>query len=307
MIYLNTDRDPLNQVKIPIQSDGYVGGIPTFIKKNPNNYMKMLSSAHKIIYQSHHNPNIDEVFFAKINQSYIDELVLLHREWFPTFYDKEHFKKYFVKKGSILIGAFVKLYGNNYLIGCCIGEIVNEDKFRENVVNVLYERGFFNSFFSKKGECFYIHSFGIIDEYRKKGICTNLFNKVIAEMKVRKCIGIYMHVIEYNKSAISFLEKNKWMNAGIRKHYYCLDGKFFDAKTFYYILQTEMITTKTMKQIDPTIYAVENNPQNIYKKGCFQSIFGKIKKCCCCGSSNASKPKIRQYNSLVNNINEFEK
>ena len=38
MIYLNTDRDPLNQVKIPIQSDGYVGGIPTFIKKNPNNY-----------------------------------------------------------------------------------------------------------------------------------------------------------------------------------------------------------------------------------------------------------------------------
>ena len=68
-----------------------------------------------------------------------------------------------------------------------------------------------------------------------------------------------------------------------------------------------MITTKTMKQIDPTIYAVENNPQNIYKKGCFQSLFGKIKKCCCCGSTNTSKPKIRQYNSLVDNINEFEK
>ena len=63
MIYLNTDRDPLNQVKIPIQSDGYVGGIPTFIKKNPNNYMKMLSSAHKIIYQSHHNPYHNPHYF----------------------------------------------------------------------------------------------------------------------------------------------------------------------------------------------------------------------------------------------------
>lgn len=305
MIYLNTDKDPINKVKIPIHSDAYLHGVPTFIKKNPDNYGNMLSTVHKIIYQTKHQPNVDEVFYARINQSYLDELVLLHREWFPIYYDRDYFKKFCIKKNYIAIGAFVKLYGNDYLIGCCLGELVTDSKFRENVKGVLFDKGMFD-YFSPSEVCGYINTLGIIDEYRKLGIGSKLMNKVVNEMKANKCVAMFLHVIEHNKSAINFYEKNKWTHAGIRKNYYFFDNTYFDAEVFYFVLMENVAFQNVVigeKQQSP--YQSNSDPQSVFiKKGCFQTLFSKIKRLVCCCSKKSRAQNI-PYGNLVDKINNF--
>lgn len=285
MIYLNTDKDPLNQAHIPIHSDAYAEGIPNFVTKHPNNYVSMLSSAHKIIYQTKHQCIADEVFYAKINESYIDELVLLHREWFPTYYDKEYFKKFLVKQNYIAIGAFVKIMGNDYLIASCLGEIVSENKFRENVADVLYEKSFFD-WFSPNELCGYLNTFGVIDEYRRLGIGTKLMEKYINEMKNRNCVALYLHVIEHNNSAIKFYEKMKWSHAGVKKNYYYYDNSFYDGVIFYYVLM-ENVAFQTV-QIDNNASTQSQTNVDFTKKGCFQRI------CCCCRRKRSSYGTINK-------------
>jgi ribosomal protein S18 acetylase RimI-like enzyme len=140
------------------------------------------------------------------------------------------------------IGAFININNIEFLIGFILFEICNEEKFIHNVKNLIKKKCciyyLINCNNNKYG---YIHTIGVINEYRKLYIGTELINLFIKECKNLKCIACYLHCIEYNKSAQKFYEKNNWIKNRIKKDHYCLDEKFYDSYVYYIILNKNYI------------------------------------------------------------------
>jgi len=78
--------------------------------------------------------------------------------------------------------------------------------------------------------CVYIMTIGVLDEYRHLHIGSNLIKK-ISEICLwdNLCVGIYLDVVDYNKAAINFYEKNGFENVAMIKNYYNIKNKFYDS------------------------------------------------------------------------------
>jgi ribosomal protein S18 acetylase RimI-like enzyme len=80
----------------------------------------------------------------------------------------------------------------------------------------------------------YISTIGVIDELRKKGIGNILLEKAINIIKLKKtCIGVFLHVIKYNTSAINFYFKNSFIKGKYLKDFYYINNNNYDAIVFY--------------------------------------------------------------------------
>ena len=96
----NMDNKNIKEINITIKSEAYENGIPNFIKNNPKNYISELEEIHKVLYLKNHKPNFEEIKFEKIEMLYLNNLLLLHKEWFPVDYSKEYFIK-FLEKNNV--------------------------------------------------------------------------------------------------------------------------------------------------------------------------------------------------------------
>jgi GNAT superfamily N-acetyltransferase len=69
-----------------------------------------------------------------------------------------------------------------------------------------------------KGKCLYLEDFFILPEYRRRGIGSSLFDRVVEIAKERKVRRMDWQVLEWNTPAISFYQKKKatldpeWIN-----------------------------------------------------------------------------------------------
>ena len=77
---------------------------------------------------------------------------------------------------------------------------------------------------------------GVIDECRRDGLGTQLLKyteNILAQMWPA-CEVIYLHVIDYNQTAIKFYEKNNFATLKtIKNHYKNLKGFDYDAVIMY--------------------------------------------------------------------------
>ena len=76
---------------------------------------------------------------------------------------------------------------------------------------------------------------GVIDECRQIGLGTKMLNYTIGllEQKFKQCITIWLHVIDYNESAINFYLKNNFTKFRRLKNHYYIDEKDYDAYLLY--------------------------------------------------------------------------
>jgi ribosomal protein S18 acetylase RimI-like enzyme len=82
---------------------------------------------------------------------------------------------------------------------------------------------------------------GVIDEVRKLGIGSKLLACIIdlMELQYKQTLVVYLHVVDYNLSALRFYEKNQFIVAGTESDHYEIHGKSYDAVTLYrFINQT---------------------------------------------------------------------
>ena len=80
----------------------------------------------------------------------------------------------------------------------------------------------------------YISNIGVIDEIRKIGIGKILLSKSIEILKLKKtCIGVYLHVIKHNKSAINFYVSNEFSRGKYIENHYYIQKNYYDAIIFY--------------------------------------------------------------------------
>ena len=290
MIPIEIYDDQSDYLNIKLKSEAYEEGIPSFYKEKPENYYEDISEIHKILYRMDKKarPLSINIDYKPITEDFLNEVVGLHNEWFPFSYDRNYFRKYVFRHNNVAIGAFLKLGLKEYLVGCVIGEVVHETKFRNYLPGVLVERSWYD-FFSSWVNCGYLHSLGVIDEYRKLSVGTKLLEMFIEEMKKKNCVSIYLNIIEHNNSAIKFIEANNWHFYGISKKYYRYNEKLYNARVYYYVLDMNWMNTQDNNKINNE----SDNKTGIEEldskqRGCWQSLFGYF------GSSEDNSNKNEQ-------------
>ena len=278
MIPIETHDDQTDYLNIKLQSEAFEGGVPSFYQEKPDKYYEDISEVHKVLYRMDKKarPLSINIEYKPITNDFLTDVVELHNEWFPFSYDRNYFRKYILRHNNVAIGAFLKLGIKEYLVGCVIGEIIHEQKFRNYLPGVLVERSWYD-FFSSWVNCGYLHSLGVIDEYRKLSVGTKLLEMFIEEMKKRNCVAIYLNIIEHNNAAIKFIEANNWHFYGISRKYYRYNEKLYNARVYYYVLDMIWLNSKdsnNTKNINNNNENTGIEELNSNQRGCWQSLFG---------------------------------
>ena len=308
MNQLDIYKNQSDYLNIKLKSDAFEGGEPYFYKEKPEDYFQEISEIHKVLYRLDKNKPLSiDIYYEHINEHFLDDIVDLHKEWFPFLYDRDYFKKYIIKKHSVAIGAFLKIGNKAYLIGCALGETIPEQKFKNILPGVLVERSWYD-IFSSWVDCGYLHSLGVIDEYRKLSVGTRLLELFTEEMKKRNVVVIYLNIIIHNNSAIKFIEANNWHYFGKEKNYYKFRDNLYDAKVYYYILDMNWCNINDAPKQNNRD---KNNNDGIEEissgqRGCWDSLFGGYFSGNNNSNSNNNKQSIDnsspEINSKDNNV-----
>ena len=124
----------------------------------------------------------------------------------------------------------------------CLGAILVRMEYNEGVCDLINKRTAFQIFSHrfKQTLCFcthpremvaYIMTLGVIDEMRRFGIGTKLLKQAqyLVQNKFPMCKALALHVVEYNRSAIRFYERNEFLFLKMLSKYYHIRGKEYTA------------------------------------------------------------------------------
>jgi len=124
-----------------------------------------------------------------------------------------------LKKGSVLF----KYESDGKLINS-----INDDTIKRNCIARL----------CNPKQVGYISTIGVVDEVRGIGIGKTLLSKAILALKMKKnCIGVYLHVIKHNKSAINFYLSNEFNRGKYHENFYKIQKYYYDCIVFYKIFE----------------------------------------------------------------------
>ncbi len=77
----------------------------------------------------------------------------------------------------------------------------------------------------------YVLSLGVIDECRRLRIGSLILNEIIRISNMDyNCLGIFLHVVVYNLTAIKFYEKHHFEEINHLYNYYYIEGNYYDSK-----------------------------------------------------------------------------
>lgn len=81
----------------------------------------------------------------------------------------------------------------------------------------------------------YIMTIGVVDECRRMGLGTMLLLQAIKTLQAQNTQSevIYLHVVDYNESAIRFYERNGFKTMKRVKDHYVIFDKNYDALLLY--------------------------------------------------------------------------
>ena len=227
-------------LQIKITSDFFLNGYPSFINKK--DYIKEISRVHILLNKINKKYYPKDIKYKLISKQHLSQLMTLYHETCPIENNIHYFKKFISSKNHFSIGAFIKINSEEFLIGFILSHLTSERKFIQHCQYVIRNK----NCFSKIKDCFkttsdkfaYLPFICVIDEYRREKIGTELLNKMIIELKRINVIGIFIHLIEHNISAIKFFEMNNWIYGGVMFNYYYFD-KYYDGQVYYKLLNFE--------------------------------------------------------------------
>jgi histone acetyltransferase MCC1 len=200
----------------------------------------IFSEVHKKLSEIEIDPT--KITYRELTYSDMEEIKLLHKEWFPVEYTDDYFEAIFNpekrRKNYITIAATYLIEDQEYILGAVISEINSKSEFLNQTPQKFLEKihtSFYDeiSLFPPEYEFAYIMVIGVIDECRRMKLGSLLLNKILEIFLSRKnCLCVYLHVIKYNQTAIKFYEKNGFINTTSLKNYYKIKNDFFDSEVF---------------------------------------------------------------------------
>ena len=207
------------------------------------------SSSHTLLKDIKINP--EEIIYKPLSLENLEETKKLHKEWFPINYSDNYFAKIFNKNNYwyFTVGAFYnfideeKKEKKEILLGLALCEWNNVSDYfikhtSKNAIKQICKNINYNEEVQAYIKCedyrvVYIMTIGVIDEYRKMNIGSNIVNEIInIGLTDNLCVGVYLDVVNYNQSAIKFYKKNNFEKVSTIKNYYNLDGTKYDSNVF---------------------------------------------------------------------------
>ena len=210
-------------------------------------------------YSSYHNLiiglkiNQEKIIYKPLSKNNFLEVKNLHKEWFPIDYDDNFFSEVLNNNGNkyFTIGAFYNINKDNInkeiILGLAFCQyeyvidrlhtFINSKIFDEIYNNLSIYDEFKSCLKCQFQKCIYIMTIGVLDEFRKMNIGSNLLNYIYNNaLEIDGCIGVYLHVIYYNEAAIKFYQKIKFKKVNKIDNYYCFNGKYYDSYVFFRII-----------------------------------------------------------------------
>jgi ribosomal protein S18 acetylase RimI-like enzyme len=205
----------------------------------------------KIHSNIHNKINPKEIDLGKISYRRLQihdlpEVMNLHREWFPIEYTEQYFKDIIDNKNNSYISiAATYLLNNNEenILGLILAECKEERHYNSQVPEGLRKTSWINN----KYKYIYIMTLGVVDECRGIGFAGLLLNKLITEVRKVNSAVLYLHVVDYNTTAIKYYLKNGFIEASLIKNYYHIKDDVYDTKVMVRQLETDSLVKSFYK------------------------------------------------------------
>lgn len=250
-----------NLIKMNLNIDRLSHSFPPGYENN-NTYLAKVHTLFKSIENDFDPKKVK--FRAVKDENEIEEIKLLHKEWFPPQYPDEFYQQLLENKKckSLLCVYETKIKGMRHtlILGCMTFEY-------RYLANDVIHYGPLDYFSDKIG--IYILTFGVINEVRNKGMGTLLLKTLIKlseEEQIIKCF--YLHVVSYNDQGIKCYEKNGFLKVGLLTDHYEIFGKEYDALVYCYYTNGGSPPLSYKEIVSKCIYAV-NVPYHLYRLGRF--------------------------------------
>ena len=83
----------------------------------------------------------------------------------------------------------------------------------------------------------YILTLGSVPSFRRRGLASNMMNKCLEYSQLNPlCSAVYLHVIHYNRQAISFYNKHNFEYIKTRYSYYEIDREWYSAFVYAFFI-----------------------------------------------------------------------
>ena len=131
------DIFPELENKIKLKSDAYINGCPNISNPSEIHYvLKNLKISHAI------KELKESIYYSNLEIKHINQIMSLHREWFPVEYTKDYLLNFIHDNNinTIAIGCFIKIIGREFLIGSIMCNFHNENKFIKTAPDYLIKR-----------------------------------------------------------------------------------------------------------------------------------------------------------------------
>ena len=249
-------------------------------KRGQRERLQISSESHKLL--KNQKLSSDNITYKPLTKQNLLEVKNLHKEWFPIKYSDNYFETIFNNKTGkyFSLGAFYRIKNeknNEYkeiIIGLAFCEwfigsdffvkIFGKDVIPDINKNINYIEEVYSYITCDDYNCIYIMTIGVMDEFRKMKIGTNLLNRIIdIGLKNKLCVGIFLDVIYYNNSAIKFYKKNDFKKVMTNKNYYNIKGNKYDSYVFLRIFsrkEKDLYKKKNIIFVKKTIDMLIINP-----------------------------------------------
>lgn len=195
--------------------------------KNNNTYH---AKVHSFLSTLETEIDLESIEFKKIeNESELEEIKKLHKEWFPVEYPDAFFREMYGGRYQTLLAIYrAKVLGQKKTETFILGSITYEILEIDNNVHQFSIKQLCN-----QDRGLYIVTFGVVNELRKKGLAGRLLDQVIQIAKERRNIKyIYLDVVTYNKTAINFYLKHGFRYIYCKENNYLLFSKWYHAGVY---------------------------------------------------------------------------
>ncbi|CAK0758483.1 hypothetical protein CVIRNUC_002623 [Coccomyxa viridis] len=169
--------------------------------------------------QSHHGsyPACDDVLFRPLRLHDFASLKSAHQALFPIDYEDTFFHSAVSHGDGIISAAATQRFGyQEELIGfitariCLLHECNRTDRALLNL----------NSARLDGQSVLYILTLGVLESVRQQGIGSALLRIVLHEAQTKKCLSAFLHVIDYNLTAIAFYQRSKFQEIALLHDFY---------------------------------------------------------------------------------------
>ena len=208
---------------------------------------QVYSEVHELLSDVKSDITISDITFRLLDKTDIPELSNLHKEWFPVDYEDQFYHTATTDPNNVSLGAFYNKKGckkGALLVGAILAKLQYDD----SVSDLVNRRGWCYKLARALNCCreqdiiLYVMTFGVVDELRRIGIGSELIKRCVeaGKKRVPYCNGLSLHVIEHNRSGISFYKRQGYRQLKYHTNFYQVKGKGYGAYNFGILFENKV-------------------------------------------------------------------